>query len=82
MRPLTFILAILFLTSCGSNDSSKSNLNQSTDSSKVNTKDKTDWIFDKVLQSKLVFKGGLNFETNLFDLQYIGKISADNKHPF
>lgn len=41
-----------------------------------------DWIFDKTQDSKLIFKGGQTFETSLFELEYIGQLSADNKVPY
>lgn len=40
------------------------------------------WEFDKVDGSRLVFKGGKTFETNLFELEYIGQVSAENKAPY
>jgi hypothetical protein len=41
-----------------------------------------DWEFNKVQDSKLIFKGGQTLETNLFELEYIGQVSADNKSPY
>ncbi|TAE35388.1 MAG: hypothetical protein EAY66_08990 [Sphingobacteriales bacterium] len=41
----------------------------------------SEWLFDKVDGSKLIFKDGHTFETNLFELEYIGQVSADNKAP-
>ncbi len=82
MRRLTYILTILFLVGCGTNDKSKGHLNQSTDSLTTHTKDNSDWSFEKAQESKLFFKGGQTFETNLFDLEYIGQVPANNKAPF
>ena len=77
-RPITLTNA----SSIPSNDNSKSNLNQASDSLTTNTKDNIDLTFEKVQGSKLVFKGGQTFETNLFELEYIGQVSADNKAPY
>ena len=63
-------------------DTSKSNLNISLDSLTSNLNSKTDWAFDKVQESKLLFKGGQTLETNLFELEYIGQITTDNKAPY
>ncbi len=82
MKQLTYILTILFLAGCGTNDKSKGNSNQSADSLATKTKDNSNWVFEKVNNSKLFFKGGQTFETNLFDLEYIGQVSADNKAPY
>ena len=82
MRQLTYILTILFLSSCGTNDNSKSNIIQTSDSLTTNSRTNIDWTFDKVQGSKIIFKGGQTFETNLFELKYIGQVSADNKAPF
>jgi hypothetical protein len=82
MRQLTYILTILFLSSCGTNDNSKSNIIQTSDSLTTNSKANIDWTFDKVQGSKIIFKDGQIFETNLFELEYIGQVSADNKAPF
>jgi hypothetical protein len=82
MRQLTYILTILFLVSCGTNDKPKSNLKQASDSLTTSKKDNTDWTFEKVQESKLVFKGGQTFETNLFELEYIGQVTVVNKAPY
>lgn len=82
MRQQIYILTILILVSCGTNNNSKSTLNQISDSLTSNTKDNINLTFEKVQGSKLVFKGGKTFETNLFELEYIGQVSADNKAPY
>jgi hypothetical protein len=82
MRQLIYILIILLLGSCGTNDNSKSNIIQTSDSLTTNSKTNIDWTFEKVQGSKLIFKGGQTFETNLFELEYIGQVSADKKAPF
>jgi hypothetical protein len=42
----------------------------------------SEWLFDKVDGSKLVFKDEQIFETNLFELAYIGQVSIDSKAPY
>jgi hypothetical protein len=42
----------------------------------------SNWTFDKIEGSKLVFKNGQKFETNLFELEFIGQVPADNKAPY
>lgn len=42
----------------------------------------SEWLFDKVDGSKLVFKNEQVFETNLLELEYIGQVSVDNKAPY
>ncbi len=76
------MLTILFLVGCGTNDKPKSNSKQASDSLTTSKKDNTDWTFEKVQESKLVFKGEQTFDTNLFELEYIGQVSVDNKAPY
>jgi hypothetical protein len=82
MRQITYALTVLLLVGCGTKDSSKNKLNQTSDTLPTITKADTNWIFDKVKGSKLLFKGGQIFETTLFELEYIGQVSADNKAPY
>jgi hypothetical protein len=78
MREIAYILTILFMTGCGINNSNGS----LKDNLSINKQDTTKWLFDKAQSSKLVFKGGQTFETNLYELEYIGQIPADNKAPY
>jgi hypothetical protein len=97
MRRLIYILTILVLVSCVTDDGTKSNISQTADSLTTNpksnksqttdslttkTKININWTFDKVQDSKLIFKGGQTFETNLFELEYLGQVSGDDKAPF
>jgi hypothetical protein len=42
----------------------------------------SNWTFDKIEGSLLVFKNKRKFETNLFELEFIGQVSTDNKAPY
>jgi hypothetical protein len=41
-----------------------------------------EWIFEKVAGSVLKFKNGKEFNTHLYDLNYIGMVPNGNKTPF
>ena len=41
-----------------------------------------EWIFDKVVKQSLIFKNGKSFETNLYELDYIGQVMTANKAPY
>jgi len=40
------------------------------------------WIFDKIEDSKLIFKDNSEFETKIYGLEYVGQIPIENKAPF
>src|ERR1035437_3248128 len=82
MRRLTIILTAIILLSCGSKTNLKNRSNQSLDRLKIGAQATNDWTFKKVEKSKLVFKNGKTFETNLYNLEYIGQFRAENKAPF
>ena len=82
MKNLIYILTFIFLVGCETKDKSKSKLNQVKDNLTTNTQAKTDWAFDRVEKSKLLFKNGQSFETNLFELAYIGQVFAESKAPY
>ncbi len=82
MRYLTSLLLLLFLVSCETKNKSKSNLNSEKECVTNNKQNNTVWVFDSIEKSKLLFKNGQTFETNLFDLDYIGQVSADNNIPY
>lgn len=82
MRKLVYILTILFFVSCGTKEESKDKLKQAPEVVTSDEKDNNEWIFEKVQESKLVFKGGKAFETNLFELEYIGQVPVDGKAPY
>ena len=77
MSKLTIILTAIILLSCGSKSNFKKRSKRSLDRLATN-----DWTFKKVEKSKLVFRNGKTFETNLFELEYIGQFQAENKAPF
>lgn len=64
----------IFLSGCGSNTGSNV-VEQKAD-------DEPGWVFEKVDSNKLVFKDGKVFETELFNLQYIGQIPVEGQAPF
>ncbi|MFV5691053.1 hypothetical protein ACM55K_03405 [Flavobacterium sp. LT1R49] len=82
MKHLVIILTLWSFLGCGSKENSKSVIDETTDSSTTKNKVSTAWLFDKVDGNKLVFKNGQTFETNLFELQFIGQVSFSNKVPF
>lgn len=77
---LSFITFTLF--ACRQSNNSQSDQILQTDSLTNNAKLKTDLTFEKVEGSKIVFKDSSTFETNLFELEYIGQVPVDNKAPF
>jgi hypothetical protein len=82
MIKLTIILTAFILLGCGSKTNLKNRLKQSLDSLTTAAQVKNDWTFKKVEKSKLVFRNRKTFETNLFDLEYIGQFQAKDKAPF
>ena len=82
MRKLTFILTVFCLLSCGAKTNFKNNTKESLDSLTTEVKATNDWTLKTVEKSKLVFTNGKTFETNLFELEYIGQIPRKNKAPF
>jgi len=46
------------------------------------TKNTSEWIFDKVRAHTLEFKNGKSYNTDLYDLKYIGQVANNNKAPF
>lgn len=49
---------------------------------KSNQPQLTTWTFDKIENKKLLFKEGHSFDTELYNLEYIGQVATDNKEPF
>lgn len=41
-----------------------------------------EWIFDKIAAQTLQFKNGKSYNTDLYDLKYIGQVANSNKAPF
>jgi len=79
-RPL--IILTLLLLNCCTNNNSKKALEKSADTTKSDNPKGSNWSFDKIEGSKLVFKGGQTFETELFELEFIGQVPVENKAPF
>src|SRR5258706_3074018 len=73
-RCCIIILTAILLQSCGAK-----NNQQQTEQKASN---ESEWVFDKVDSSKLVFKNGQVFNTKLFDLNYIGQIPVGNNAPY
>jgi hypothetical protein len=83
MTQLLYILTTILLLSCSTKDNSKKLSDRRViESLKTDNKASVDWTFDKVDGNKLVFKSGQTFETNLFELEFIGQVSVDNKAPY
>lgn len=91
---LSFFICMLFSCSSVENKKTITDLNQTknegfnsnkkriTDSQQNTNERPIDWQFLKVEGKNIVFKDGGKFETNLYDLKYIGQLSAKNKAPF
>jgi len=75
---VTLILAALFLFSCGGS------IEHTKTSKKVVPANASDsrWLFEKVSGKVLKFKGDKAFNTNLYELKYIGQVSNGEKAPF
>jgi hypothetical protein len=71
---------LFFIVILSANSESRKHLFD--DLKKQDVKIGNQWIFDKVEGSVLKFKGGKAFNTNLFELKYIGQVENDNKAPF
>lgn len=83
MTRLLYILTIFLFLNCGTKDNSKK-LSGSPVVDRMNTENKIsdNCLFDKIDGSKLVFKNGQTFETNLYELDYIGQVPVNNKVPY
>ncbi|MEJ8758663.1 hypothetical protein WG947_16740 [Pontibacter sp. H259] len=92
-----YYLSFLYLFSCNqSPDSHQIEVVKLSDNAAINVVAKTmntiqtqadefnerAWTFDKVDGTKLVFKEGSSFDTELFNLEYIGQIDIDPKAPY
>jgi len=80
MKNFLFILTIVFLFGCSSNTNKQAG--RLSDTIKKDSLSQTDWTFDKVSDTKLLFIDGKSFDTKLYELKYIGQIPADKKAPF
>lgn len=92
-KTLLYLIVATLFYACGSNEKNvdsdkKFNLEQTSKTLQTDQKeetkkqDVTNWEFLKVNNDTLVFKGGNSFKTNLFDLEYIGQVKADQKAPY
>lgn len=88
MRILVLISVVCIGWGCDNDD--KPNIDKSSleakkkDTVQITVPQKTasDWIFDKIDRSRLIFKNGYTLETNLFDLGYIGQLPVNKKAPY
>jgi hypothetical protein len=79
MIRLLFLLTIFLLVVSGT---SYNSYKPSGHPSFKSNQSSINWTFDKIDGSKLVFKGGQIIETNLFELEFIGQVPANNKAPY
>jgi len=78
-------LPLLLIFACGTNDNSSftSAKHDSEQAPPSDTADQTsEWVFEKVLDQKLIFKNGKSFDTHLYELKYIGQVPVENKAPY
>lgn len=75
------LLAIFLLNACR-NSAAKLKVTKKTDSTLLVSKPQGEWVFDEVSGSVLKFKNGKEFNTNLFELKYIGEIENGKETPF
>lgn len=78
MKRYLITVLILSLFGCNRISNSKISSDKLSDTLKIDN----NWVFDKVVGSKLAFKNGKTFETKLYELQYVGQIPVENKAPF
>ena len=76
-----YILIAVLLLGCTTKNNEKAS-GQLPDTSLTKNQTQTVWLFDKVVGSKLVFKDSKSFETNLFELKYIGQLEQEGHAPF
>lgn len=83
MKKLTYIAIALILWGC-KNETNLSTQVESSVSKDTIAQKKTQqhWIFDSIKGSQLHFKGQHVFDTHLYDLNFIGQLSAENKSPY
>lgn len=72
------LILIVTLMSCGTKDKSSRLIVKPQADKQI----AADWKLDKVKGGKLLFTNGEIFETKLFDLEYVGQISNENKLPY
>jgi hypothetical protein len=75
---LLFILLFEIVLLTESHGLTEKNNNSTTTIQKISN----EWIFEKVTGSFLKFKNGKEFNTNLYELKYIGMVPNGNKAPF
>jgi len=80
MKRLVYILTIIFLFGCGTSANKPAGTLSAT--IKKDSLSQTDWSFDKVSDTKLIFKDGKSFDTKLYQLEFIGQIQVDKKAPY
>jgi hypothetical protein len=78
MRSAFITLAALVLLASCYNSNKKAPVVKNTKSNKL----QNTWLLDNVSNSILKFKNGQKFNTELFDVKYIGSLTNGNKAPF
>jgi hypothetical protein len=94
MKKLFYILFIFMISCSQKSDSQKNEIAEPSNTPdvkavaapaepiKVEEPQYDTWTFDRVDGTKLVFKEGPSFDTELVNLEYIGQIETDQKAPF
>lgn len=82
MKYLIFIIIIILNFGCEVKNENVNDLGNTIIKDSFNIELKKNWDFSHVEDKKIMFKNGESYETNLFDLKYIGELSAKNKAPF
>ncbi len=81
MRLICILFEVVLLTAFSTPDEKK-HIAKSLIHQSAQTKNVDEWLFDKVDGKVLKFKNRKLFNTNLYNLKYIGQIANDNKAPF
>ncbi|GAB3932849.1 hypothetical protein [Mucilaginibacter myungsuensis] len=81
---LLFMALPLTLSACRqrSNNTNQQKPDTITDSVGRPLATNDQWIFKNIADQKVYFKNNKSFTTNLYDLEYIGQLSAGTKAPF
>jgi hypothetical protein len=82
MQPISYILLFSLFIACRSPAERQPSDSQNDRSTLDQTIANNKWIFDSVHEQSFIFKEGHSFQTNLFDLEYIGQLPNENKAPF
>lgn len=77
-----YLIFVVALVGCGSKDQPKSTSKKPLSEPYSQSSPGNNWIFDKVIGSRLIFKNGSSVETNLFNLKFIGQFPKNSKTPY